>query len=123
MVKSIKADELKQVLKSKTPVAILYYADWCGHCKVMHTPWDELEKETSNVQFYKIESDDFPPGLELGFPHFEVVRSGTKKVADGEMSKEDLKKKLFGKLGGSLLRRTRRKSRRLRTRRNIRRGL
>jgi hypothetical protein len=123
-MKTIGGDELKKLLKSQTPVAVFYYMETCPHCVAMHRPWDELSREVPDTKFVKIESEDVPSEMGIyGYPHFEVVGNSTKKKADGQMSKDDLKAKLFGKLGGALLRRTRRKSRRLRTRRNIRRRL
>jgi hypothetical protein len=120
-MKTVKADELKQLLKSQTPVAVFYYMETCPHCIPMHKPWDELSHEKPDTKFVKIESADIPSEMGIsGFPHFELVGNGSKKVADGQMSKDDLKVKLFGgKLGGL----RRRKTRRLRTRRNTRRRL
>lgn len=122
-MKTVKGEELKKLLKSQTPVAVFYFMETCPHCIPMHTPWDELSREKSDTKFVKIESADIPSEMGIsGFPHFEVVGNGPKKQADGQMSKEDLKSKLFGsKLGGRLLRRTGRKTRRLRARRNTRR--
>jgi len=119
-MKTVKSEELKKLLKSQTPVAVFYFMETCPHCIPMHTPWDELSREKPDTKFVKIESADIPSEMGIsGFPHFEVVGDGTKKQADGQMSKEDLKKALFGsKLGGRL---RRRKTRRLRARRNTRR--
>jgi hypothetical protein len=120
-MKTVKADELKKLLKSQLPVAVFYYMETCPHCIPMHAPWDELSREKPDTKFVKIESADVPPEMGIsGFPHFELVNSGSKKQADGQMSKDDLKAKLFGgKLGGL----RRRKTRRLRARRNTRRRL
>ena len=116
-MKDLKKGDLQNVLDSDEPVAIFYYMETCPHCKVMHNPWNELEKEQPNVKFCKIESSEIPSEMEInGFPHFEK-RNGKKveKAVDGEMTKEDLKKKLFGGLGG--MRRTRRRRARRLTRR------
>ena len=93
------ADEIKKLMKSKEPVAIFYYAAWCPHCKVMHEPFEELEKESKGkAKFVKMESEDIPSELGItGYPQFMMVKGG-KVVASpaGEMSKEELKQKLFG---------------------------
>jgi thiol-disulfide isomerase/thioredoxin len=112
-MKNLKGADLKNVLDSDETVAIFYYMNSCPHCKVMHGPWSELEKEEPNVKFCKIESSEIPSDMGItGFPHFQK-RSKKKvdKEVGGEMSKEDLKKKLFGGLGGKRTRR--RRSRRL----------
>ena len=113
------ADEIRTLMKSKKPVAIFYYAAWCPHCKVMHEPWEELEKSSSGTDFYKMESEDIPDELGIsGYPHFVYVKDGkVKGTVSGEMSKEDLKSKL---LGGSRGGRRRTRARRLRrTRRKV----
>lgn len=91
-------DEIRKLMKSKEPVAIFYYAAWCPHCKVMHEPWSEIEKEENGTKFVKMESEDIPDDLGItGFPHFVLVKNGSiAKTVDGEMSKEDLKKRLLG---------------------------
>jgi hypothetical protein len=121
-MKTVKSEELKKLLKSQTPVAVYYFMETCPHCIPMHAPWDELSREKLDTKFVKIESADVPSEMGItGFPHFEVVSAGITKKADGQMSKDELKKKLFSKLGGRLLRR--RKTRRLRAFRKTRRVL
>ena len=122
------ADEIKTLMKSKKPVAIFYYASWCPHCKVMHEPWEAMEKMSPDTEFYKMESEDIPDELGIGgYPHFVYVKDGSvKKEVSGEkgddsMEKEDrakiLKKEL---LGGSRGGRRRTRARRLRrTRRKV----
>lgn len=111
-----KAEEIKKLMHSEDPVAIFYYAAWCPHCKVMHEPWKQLEKEDAGkTKFVKMESEDIPSELGVsGYPHFVYVKGGrVQKEIGGEMEKDDLKQKLFGGLAGGSRRRTRsRRSRR-----------
>jgi thioredoxin-like negative regulator of GroEL len=105
--------EIKKLMKSKEPVAIFYYAEWCPHCKVMHEPWSQIEKEEKGkAKFVKMESENIPSELGItGYPHFVLVKNGAvSKTVGGEMPKEQLKSQLLGGLRGG--RRTR--SRRLR---------
>jgi len=91
------SEEIKKLMKSKEPVAIFYYAAWCPHCKVMHEPWQELEKEEKGkAKFVKMESEDIPSELGIsGYPHFVMVKGGRVQAqASGEMSKDELKQKL-----------------------------
>ena len=114
-----KPDEIKKLMSSEEPVAIFYYAAWCPHCKVMHQPWKELEKDDGGkTKFVKMESEDIPSELGIsGYPHFVYVKSGrVQKETDGEMSKDELKQKLFGGFSGG----RRRRSRTLRRRRTVR---
>jgi hypothetical protein len=116
-MKDLKKGELKNILDSDEPVAIFYYMEMCPHCKVMHKPWDELEKEEPNIKFVKIESAHVPAIMGIsGFPHFEKRHGKKVKVVKGEMPKFKLKQELFGgRLGGK-------RTRRLRARRLTRRG-
>lgn len=104
--------EIKDLLKSKEPVAIFFYAAWCGHCKAMKQPWENLNQQKKDVQFVKMESEDIPKDIGItGYPHFVLVKNGSiVKTAEGEMPEDQLNTKLFGGLRGG--RRTR--SRRLR---------
>ena len=118
-VKELKNEkELESVMRSDAPVAIFYYMETCPHCRVMHKPWSELSESKPDVKFVKIESENVPDSMGItGFPHFEKVEGGKiVKRVDGEKSKEDLGRELFGGVlrGG----RTRRRNpRRLRSRR------
>lgn len=95
--------EIKKLMKSKEPVAIFYYAEWCPHCKGMHEPWNELEREgNGKTKFVKIESENIPSDLGItGYPHFVLVKNGAvTKTVGGEMAKDQLKKQLLGGLRG-----------------------
>jgi thioredoxin-like negative regulator of GroEL len=105
-----KPDEIKKLMASESPVAIFYYAAWCPHCKVMHEPWKQLEKEDGGkTKFVKMESEDIPSELGIsGYPQFMYVKEGKVQAeVSGEMSKDDLKSKLLGGLAGGRRRRTR----------------
>jgi thioredoxin 1 len=105
-----KPDEIKKLMASESPVAIFYYAAWCPHCKVMHEPWKQLEKEDGGkTKFVKMESEDIPSELGIsGYPQFMYVKGGKVQAeVSGEMSKDDLKSKLLGGLAGGRRRRTR----------------
>ena len=110
-----RSEDVSKILKSSKPVFIFFYLDGCPHCEIMDPIWTELERETPDVEFVKAESSVVPSELGItGFPKFVKVQNG-KQVgsADGEMSKDELKKKL---LGGSSRRRGNR-TRRFRGRR------
>jgi len=118
MVKEVKSTEdVKKLMKSTKPVAIFFYMETCPHCQVMHKPWDDLEKEMKDVDFEKVESEHVPDELGIsGYPHFILVQDGKKKkTVGGEMSKEDLKSRLFS--GGRRPVSKRNRSLRLRRRR------
>ena len=101
-MKELKSPEdVKKSMKSTKPVAIFFYMSTCPHCTVMHSPWDKLAAEMKDVDFEKVESEHVPSDLGImGYPHFVLVKDGKqKKTAGGEMSKDDLKSKLFSNAG------------------------
>ena len=102
--------EIKELLKSKEPVAIFFYAAWCGHCRVMKEPWENLNNKKKDVKFVKMESEDIPKDLGIrGFPRFVLIKNGAiSKIVDGEMSEDKLDSKLFGSPRGGRRTRARR---------------
>lgn len=91
-------EELKKYLKSSKPVAIFMYMTTCGHCQVMHDPWDALANEMTDTQFAKVNSELVPDEMAItGYPYFVLVQDGgIKKTSVGQMDKVELKRKLFG---------------------------
>ena len=89
----------KEVIKSDKPVAIDFWAIWCGPCKVMSPLFDELSKEMKDVKFAKLNVDDNEEIASrfsvMGIPTFLVFNKG-KEVGRfvGSMSKTDLREKI-----------------------------
>ena len=111
--------QVQSLLKSKNPVVIFFYLDGCGHCEAMKQPYSDLEKETPNMKFYKVESANVPEELGIsGFPEFRKIQNGKQVLsASGEMTKEELKKRLLGGAGRKRRSTRRNRTRRLRSRR------
>lgn len=50
----------KEVLDSKSPVLIDFWADWCGPCKTLSPIIEELSEDIQEVKFCKINVDEQP---------------------------------------------------------------
>ena len=56
MSKVINKEEFeKEVLGSKEPVLVDFYADWCGPCKMLAPVMDEISKDH---KVFKVNTDD-----------------------------------------------------------------
>ncbi len=90
----------KEVIESKEPVMIDFYADWCGPCKMMSPIVEALaEQYDGKIKIGKVNSDE---EMELAtkfgvrsIPSFFFIKDG--KVVDnavGALPKEALEEKL-----------------------------
>lgn len=94
----------KEVLESKEPVLIDFYADWCGPCKMMAPVVEKLaEKYEGKVKVGKVNSDEEPELAQMfqvmSIPNFVIIKDG--KVVDrviGAVPQQALEEKLDAQL-------------------------
>ncbi len=96
MVKEVtKRDFNEEILKSKMPVLVDNYADWCGPCKALSPIIEDLSKEMKKVKFVKINVDNNPEIAQefevFSIPTLILFSNGKQKNRlVGLMSKDDL---------------------------------
>jgi len=86
----------KEVLESKKPVLVDFYASWCGPCMMMAPVLEELEEELGEeIKMCKINVDESRDlAIKYGIstiPCFKVIKNG-EVVAEtiGYKQKEDM---------------------------------
>lgn len=89
-----------EVLQSKLPVLVDFYADWCGPCKMMAPVVEKLAQELDGqVKVGKINVDDEPELAQryrvVSIPTFLILKDGeVKETCVGAMSAAQLTDKI-----------------------------
>ena len=100
MVKDINAEEYEQLKESKSTVVIDFHATWCGPCKILSPILEELQSEMDNVEFVKLDVDQFPEisgaNQVMGVPTVVILKDGEiKERFVGVQPKEVIKDKIL----------------------------
>ena len=73
-----------EVLKSKEPVLIDFFADWCGPCKMLSPIVDEIAQESEDINVVKINVDESPDiAMDyrvMSIPTLIVIKDGQEKA-------------------------------------------
>lgn len=80
MISINKKNFKKEVLNSKKPVVIDFWAPWCMPCQMMGPVFEEASKELTNLKFVKVNVDENPTISQeymiSGIPTIMVFKNG-----------------------------------------------
>jgi len=76
-----------QIISSKTPTLVDFWAEWCGPCKMMHPVFESLSKKYPKIKFTRVNVDN-NQNIAMRFavqsiPTFIMFKSG--QIADKMM--------------------------------------
>ena len=85
----------EEVLESKVPVLVDFFAQWCGPCKMVAPILDELAEEMTDVKICKIDVDAEAERARshrvMSIPTFFVYKDGKSiKRESGGRTKDEL---------------------------------
>lgn len=93
-----KPNELDVLIKRPEKTLVLFYADWCGHCKKMKPVWDETAEKVNKekTRMVKVNVGDKTDEQEAliakykidGFPTVMVFQNGKPTPYVGEYTEE-----------------------------------
>ncbi|MCG8340255.1 MAG: thioredoxin family protein [Cytophagales bacterium] len=113
MIIGVQTDsELKKVLKDNEKVVIEYFADWCGHCRLLIPKFHKMSKEErfKDIMFVRVDTEEYPTAKfflsKLGvddiqdIPHISTFKNGV-LLEEESTSDEKVILKMIEKLKGN----------------------
>ena len=103
----VKAESFESEISPNDKTLVMFYADWCGHCKKLKPVWDETSKEVnanedSGVKMVKVNCGD--PGKNdkhkyimkkyeiAGYPTIKLIQGDKVEEYNGNRTKDDMLK-------------------------------
>ena len=60
MEKIYQEEFTEKVLSAQVPVAVDFYADWCGPCKMLAPVMEQIAESNDDMEFFKVNVDENP---------------------------------------------------------------
>lgn len=58
-IKELTEENFNEIFDNRNNVCVVdFFANWCGHCKMLSHILEELSNEYTNINFYKVNVDD-----------------------------------------------------------------
>ena len=102
-VQVVNDSEFKDKLEEKGLVAVKYYADWCGSCRLFAPKFRRLSEDSrfDNIDFIDINAEQNPEARKLAgvtnLPYFAVFKEG--QLVEGAATiKEEMVVELLNRL-------------------------
>lgn len=101
-------EDLEENIGGQKKAAVLFYADWCGHCKKFMGEWDKLSKDVNdvqeNVKIIKVNCGNPDKNKEHkrimdkhsieGYPTIKIFENGKESEYNGNRTSAEIKKYL-----------------------------
>ncbi len=103
MVTKVNEEEFFNELKGNEKVAVKFYADWCGNCRLFAPKFNRMSEreEYKSVKFLDVNAETSPEARKLAdvknLPTFAMFKDGKLVVSDFT-SKEDVVERLVQQL-------------------------
>ncbi|RCI12321.1 hypothetical protein L249_0061 [Ophiocordyceps polyrhachis-furcata BCC 54312] len=92
------AEEFKDLLKKHPKVAVDFYAEWCGPCKIISPVFKQLSEQHSDITFLSVDVDKLEAvAQEYGIramPTFIMFKDGEKSNELTGANKSGLEEKI-----------------------------
>lgn len=100
-VKELNGETFFPTLNQSKIAIVDFYASWCGSCRLFAPTFDKLATEFTDMEFYKVDGDEFPEtreGLNIDNLPFVAIYENGKAIGGLNISKEEALRDFIAKV-------------------------